>query len=289
MSYNVFKDDRGMRILEAIYALEGTEHYTSSCFDISFLTDIHPNEVDALCKGRLQPLIQEKESGQYRLSYGAGGYAIEKYLLNCQEMYTWEIQYTRAPNTKYHWWWFVHAKDASEALRLLKKHWEDLELPYLSNLSSWHKQDASKYSFTTPNAKVELLRNAFDTESYHTSLAQRERYLFEQIRDPRTRDKSIYRTLIDQNPSELVVDSDLEKVSEDIALFHIAYEGLVEKINGEMRTLERCLSSELTTSEECAEDLNKSINGLLIDFGRKLGQLVEQVRIYQRSADKGEA
>ena len=92
--FEVFEDNRGMRILKAIYALEGAENETSSSSDISLLTDIHSDAVDALCKGRLQPFIQEKESGQYKLSYGAGGYAIAKYLLSCQEMYTWELQYT---------------------------------------------------------------------------------------------------------------------------------------------------------------------------------------------------
>ena len=291
MTYNVFEDKQGMRILEAIYALEGTDSYTSSCSDISLLTDIHPDAVDALCKGRLQPFIQEKEPGQYRLSYGAGGYTIAKYLLSYQEMYTWELQYTRAPHTVHHWWWHVYAKDASNALRLFKKHWEDLDLPDLSNLSRWHKQTESKYSFTNPNAKVELLRSAFDTEGYQTSLARRETYLFKLIRNRETvqRDKNLYMALIDQQPTALVDESYLEKVSEDIADLHIAYESFVEKINHEMRRLEDGLASELMTSEECAEDLNKSINGLLMDFGRKIGQLVYQVRIYQRSDDKDEA
>ena len=147
-----------------------------------------------------------------------------------------------------------------------------MDLPYLSNLSSWDKQTESKNSLTTPNAKVELLRSAFDTEVYHTSLAQREKYLSEQIRNRETTqtEKNLYMALIDQQPTELVDESYLERVSEDIGLFHLAYEGFVGKINLEMRTLERCLSSELTTSKECAEDLDKSINGLLIDFGKEL-------------------
>ena len=291
MTYNVFEDKQGLRILEAIYALEGTDSYTSSSFDISVLTDIHPDAVAALCKGRLQPFIQEKAPGQYRLSYGAGGYAIAKYLLSCQEMYTWELQYTRAPHTVHHWWWHVYARDASDALRLFTKHWEDLDLPYLSNLSSWQKQSESKYSFTTTDAKVELLRSVFDIEDYQTSLARRETYLFKLIRSQETiqRDKNLYMALIEQQPIELVEENYLEKVSEDIGTFHLAYESLVEKVNSEMRALERGLSSELTTSKECVENLDKNINKLLRDCGKELGQLVYQIRIYQRSVDRNEA
>ena len=291
MTYNVFQDKPGMRILEAIYALEGTDSNTSSCFDISLLTNIHPDAVEALCQGRLQPFMREKSPGRYQLSYGAGGYAIAKYLLSCQEMYTWELQYTRAPHTVHHWWWHVYATDASDALRLFTKHWEDLNLPYLSSLSSWQKQSESKYSFTTTDAKVELLRSVFDREDYQTSLARREMYLFKLIRSRETiqRDKNLYMALIEQQPIELVEESYLEKVSEDIGTFHLAYESLVGDINFEMRQLEDGLTSELITPEECAENLNKNINKLLIDCGRKLGQLVYQVRTYQRSTDKDEA
>ena len=291
ITYNVFEDKQGMRILEAIYALQGTESYTSSCFDIGLLADIHPDAVDALCKGRLQPFIQEKDPGQYQLSFGAGGYAMTKYFLSCQEIYTWELQYTRAPHTVHHWWWHVYAKDASNALRLLKKHWRDLNLPDLSNLSKWNKQTESKYSFTTPNAKVELLRSAFDTEGYQTFLAQTETYLFKLIRRRETiqRDKNLYMALIEQQPIELVEESYLEKVSENIGTFHLAYESLVEGINSEMRQLEDGLASELITPEECAGNLNKNINKLLMDCGRELGQLVYQVKTYQRSADRGQA
>ena len=291
MTYNVFQDKQGMRILEAIDALEGTDSNPSSCFDISLLTDIHSDAVDALCKGRLQPFIREKSPGQYQLSYAAGGYVIAKYLLSCQEMYTWELQYTRAPHTVHHWWWHVYAKDASDALRLFTKHWKDLDLPYLSNLSSWQKLSESKYSFTTTDAKVELLRGVFDTESYQTSLARRETYLFKLIRSRETiqRDKNLYMVLIEQQPIEIVEESYLEKVSEDIGTFHLAYESLAEDINSEMRQLEDGLASELITPEGCAENLNKNINNLLIDCGRELGQLVYQVRIYQNSANRSEA
>ena len=203
MSYNVFEDKRGMRILEAIYALEGTESTPSSCFDISLLTDMQPTEVAGLCKGRLQPFIKQKEIDQYTLSFEAGSYVITKFFLSFPEIYTWELRYTRAPNTKHHWWWFAHAKDAADALRLFKKHWRDLDLPDLSNLSSWHQQTESKYSFEASNARLELLRDDFDTEFYHTSLAQTEEYLFRAIiRNPQKsqRDKNFYRALIDQQP-----------------------------------------------------------------------------------------
>ena len=203
MSYNVFADKRGMRILEAIYALEGTDNFPSTCFDISVVTDMQPTEVDGLCKGRLQPFIKQKEIGRYTLSFEAGRYVITKFFLSFPEIYTWELRYTRAPHPKYHWWWFAHAKDAADALRLFKKHWRDLDLPDLSNLSSWHQQVESKYSFEASNARVELLRDDFDTEFYHTSLAQIEEYLFRSIiRNPQKsqRDKNFYRALIDQQP-----------------------------------------------------------------------------------------
>ena len=95
--------------------------------------------------------------------------------------------------------------------------------------------------------------------------------------------------LIEQQPIEIVEESYLEKVSEDIGTFHLAYEGLAEDINSEMRQLEDGLASELITPEGCAENLNKNINNLLIDCGRELGQLVYQVRIYQNSANRSEA
>ena len=226
MSYNIFEDKRGMRILEAIYALEGTDNFPSTCFDISVVTDMQPTEVDGLCKGRLQRFIKQKKPGQYNLSYEAGSYAIKKFFLSFPEIYTWELRYTRAPNTEHHWWWFVHAKDAANALRLFKKHWRELELPDLSNLSSWHKQTGSQYTFKSSNAKVELLRDDFNAESYYVSLAQSEEYLFRaMISNPQTsqRDQDFYRALIDQQPSEkldaellAIIDKRIREVNQRI-------------------------------------------------------------------------
>ncbi|MDE0300351.1 MAG: hypothetical protein OXN17_17070 [Candidatus Poribacteria bacterium] len=197
-------DLAGIRVLEAIYALTGSDDYPASCREISLITRIPPEIVSDRCTGDLKPFLKSGESPQYRLNI-AGSYLVGQYFLDQPELYDFQLQYTRKPppgrisaahsganpcdrtllqnqTRAYHWWWIVNAPNAAVALQLLQVHWKTLDLPDLTDLSHWEEPTQSCWSVDLPTARVDLVRSSFDRQFYQITASVKERFLRRQSR-----------------------------------------------------------------------------------------------------------